>query len=47
MAKEIDRILQPYYGTRTEFIREAIRDKLRETKKENEIKRKPFKYKKK
>ena len=29
MAKEIDEILTPYYGTRTEFIREAIRDKLR------------------
>lgn len=28
LAKEIGKALKPYYSTKTEFIREAIRDKL-------------------
>ena len=28
LAREIDHALKPYYSTKTEFIREAIRDKL-------------------
>ncbi|MBI2108475.1 ribbon-helix-helix protein, CopG family [Candidatus Woesearchaeota archaeon] len=28
LAKEIDKAMKPYYSTKTEFIREAIREKL-------------------
>ena len=34
MAEEIDKSIKPYYGTKTEFIREAIREKLKKLKKE-------------
>jgi len=40
MGKEIERILKPYYGTKTEFIREAIRDKLMELKREKAVTKK-------
>ncbi len=33
-AKEIERTMHPYYSTKTEFIREAIRDKIRSIRKE-------------
>ena len=29
-AKEIEKAMKPYYSTKTEFIREAIRDKIRD-----------------
>tara|TARA_Y100000310_G_scaffold268322_1_gene280844 strand:+ start:341 stop:595 length:255 start_codon:yes stop_codon:yes gene_type:complete len=29
LSKEIKRCMKPYYSTKTEFIREAIRDKLK------------------
>lgn len=35
-AHEIDMAMSPYYSTKTEFIREAIRDKIKQLKKENE-----------
>ncbi len=28
LAKEIDKAIKPYYSTKTEFIREAIREKI-------------------
>ncbi len=28
-AKEIEKAMKPYYSTKTEFIREAIRDKIK------------------
>lgn len=31
-AKEIEKAMKPYYSTKTEFIREAIRDKIKKTK---------------
>lgn len=31
-AQEIDRAMKPYYSTKTEFIREAIREKLKKIK---------------
>lgn len=34
LSKQIDEALNPYYSTKTEFIREAIRDKLKKIKKE-------------
>lgn len=37
MAKEIDKAMRPYYSTKTEFIREAIRDKIKEISKEKAI----------
>jgi ribosomal protein L31 len=32
LAKEIDRAMHPLYSTKTEFIREAIRDKIIQNK---------------
>ena len=34
LANKIDENLLPYYSTKTEFIREAIRDKLRTLEKD-------------
>jgi len=31
-AEEIDKAMKPYYSTKTEFIREAIRDKIKNLK---------------
>lgn len=33
-AKEIEKAMHPYYTTKTEFIREAIRDKVIDLRKE-------------
>lgn len=33
-AKEIEKAMSPYYSTKTEFIREAIRDKIKSQKSE-------------
>ena len=33
-AHEIDMAMNPYYSTKTEFIREAIRDKIKQLKNE-------------
>ncbi len=35
LAKEIDNVMIPYYSTKTEFIREAIRDKIKQLKQEH------------
>jgi len=32
LNKEMEQAMKPYYTTKTEFIREAIRDKIREEK---------------
>mgnify|MGYP001577760063 CR=1 FL=1 len=32
LAKEIEKEMKPYYSTKTEFIREAIRDKIKSLK---------------
>ena len=37
LAKEIDLAMNPDYSTKTEFIREAIRDKLKSIRKEKSI----------
>ncbi len=37
LAKEIDTAMKSNYSTKTEFIREAIRDKIKEIKKEKAI----------
>lgn len=37
LAKEIETNLKPYYSTKTEFIREAIREKLKALKKEQAL----------
>ena len=37
MAKAIEKAMKPLYSTKTEFIREAIRDKIEEQRK-NELK---------
>lgn len=34
LAKEIDKAMKPYYSTKTEFIREAIREKIITLRKE-------------
>ena len=34
-AKEINTAMHPYYSTKTEFIRDAIRDKIKFIKKES------------
>lgn len=34
LAREIDKAMKPDYSTKTEFIREAIRSKLKEIRKE-------------
>jgi metal-responsive CopG/Arc/MetJ family transcriptional regulator len=33
-AQEMEKAMHPYYSTKTEFIREAIRDKLKKLKTE-------------
>ncbi|MBI4453528.1 hypothetical protein HY636_02690 [Candidatus Woesearchaeota archaeon] len=35
LAREMNKAMRPYYSTKTEFIREAIRDKLKNLKKQN------------
>lgn len=37
LAKEMGCAMKPYYSTKTEFIREAIRDKLKQMKKEQAL----------
>ena len=37
LAREIGKAMIPYYSTKTDFIREAIRDKIKEIKKEKAI----------
>ena len=37
LASEINSAINPYYSTKTEFIREAIREKLKNIKKEKAI----------
>ncbi len=37
LAKEIAKAMDPYYSTKTEFIREAIRDKLKNIKREKSL----------
>ncbi|MFW5852937.1 MAG: ribbon-helix-helix domain-containing protein [Nanoarchaeota archaeon] len=34
-AQEMEKAMRPYYSTKTEFIREAIREKLKQIRKEN------------
>ncbi|MBN2052545.1 hypothetical protein JW756_03505 [Candidatus Woesearchaeota archaeon] len=34
-AREIDEAMTPYYSTKTEFIREAIREKVQKIKKDS------------
>ena len=38
LAKEMAKAMKPYYSTKTEFIREAIRGKLKEIEKEKALK---------
>lgn len=37
LNKEMEKAMKPYYTTKTEFIREAIRDKIREEKHKQHI----------
>lgn len=37
LAREMDLAMKPYYSTKTEFIREAIRDKLKTIRKDDAI----------
>ncbi|MEK6816791.1 MAG: ribbon-helix-helix domain-containing protein [Nanoarchaeota archaeon] len=37
LAREIDLAMKPYYSTKTEFIREAIRDKIKMIRKDEAI----------
>ena len=37
LSKEISKFMSPNYSTKTEFIREAIRDKIKEIKKEKAL----------
>lgn len=37
LAKEIDDAMKPDYSTKTEFIREAIREKIKEIRKEKAV----------
>jgi len=37
LLKEIDNSMKPLYSTKTEFIREAIRDKIKKIKKDNAL----------
>lgn len=37
LAKEIGKAMKPDYSTKTEFIREAIRDKLKKIRKEKTL----------
>lgn len=32
LAREMERVMKPLYSTRTEFIREAVRDKIKQEK---------------
>jgi len=34
LAKEMDKAMKPYYSTKTEFVREAIREKIQKINKE-------------
>ena len=34
-AREIEQAMHPLYSTKTEFIREAIRDKVKQLRREN------------
>jgi Arc/MetJ-type ribon-helix-helix transcriptional regulator len=36
-AREMDEAMSPYYSTKTEFIREAIREKIKNIKKESTL----------
>ena len=36
-SKEIEKAMKPNYSTKTEFIREAIRDKIKNNKKETAL----------
>lgn len=38
MAKAIEKAMKPLYSTKTEFIREAIRDKIKEQEKKDRLK---------
>lgn len=38
MAKEIEKAMKPLYSTKTEFIREAIREKITKAEKEELLK---------
>lgn len=38
MAKEIDTLINPDYGTRTDFIRAAVRDKIKQERKDRLLK---------
>lgn len=38
MSEEIESYMKPRYSTKTEFIREAIRDKIRDLEKEKALK---------
>jgi len=44
LAREIDKAMRPYYSTKTEFIREAIREKLRKLDEEKKIDARLRKY---
>lgn len=37
LAREIEKAMKPYYSTKTEFIREAVRNKIKDIKKERII----------
>jgi Arc/MetJ-type ribon-helix-helix transcriptional regulator len=37
LNKEMEQVMKPYYTTKTEFIREAIRDKIREEKRKKYV----------
>ena len=39
LAREIDKAMKPHYSTKTEFIREAIRDKIKDLEKEKALMR--------
>lgn len=39
LVKEIESNLEPYYATKTDFIRECIRDKLKDLEREKIIQR--------
>jgi len=37
MAREMEKSMKPLYSTKTEFIREAIRDKILDVKRKKEL----------
>jgi len=39
LNKEMEKVMKPLYTTKTEFIREAIRDKIHEEKRKQHIQR--------